>query len=253
MTGFVTMPAKLIAAVRQRGIRTVARLGLLMMRGRIMAREDRKYAGTLWVDTESISLDKLNIESDHGPFGFTHVPTRSRVIDCYFASLPGDLSEFTFVDLGSGKGAALLLAARREFKDVVGIEFSEQLHEIALSNIRHATNAIRFPCQSIRSLNGDAADYLIPRGDVVLFLHNPFSEEVMQKVIGNIEEAYHRENRDIYVLYYQLKREELEHATRNIDLLSEVAFLLKHDVAYRSWADRFVLGSHLLAAFRADS
>jgi len=41
----------------------------------------------------------------------------------------------TFVDVGSGKGRVLLLAARHPFKRVVGIEFSPSLCEQARRNI----------------------------------------------------------------------------------------------------------------------
>src|SRR5262245_38553083 len=43
--------------------------------------------------------------------------------------LPIDWRDLVFVDLGSGKGRALLLASRYPFKRVIGVEISRVLHE----------------------------------------------------------------------------------------------------------------------------
>ncbi|MGH3165366.1 MAG: hypothetical protein ACRDN0_05660, partial [Trebonia sp.] len=48
-------------------------------------------------------------------------------------------------------------------------------------------------------LERDAADYRFPEGDIVLFLFNPFSQEVMSKVIANLGESLARK---IYVIYF---------------------------------------------------
>lgn len=47
-----------------------------------------------------------------------------------------DLSEFGFVDYGSGRGRLMLTAARFPFREVIGVEFSRSLHQEACENIR---------------------------------------------------------------------------------------------------------------------
>ncbi len=42
--------------------------------------------------------------------------------------LPIDCSEFTFIDVGSGKGRALLLAADYPFRRIIGVEVPPELH-----------------------------------------------------------------------------------------------------------------------------
>src|SRR5262245_41760695 len=44
--------------------------------------------------------------------------------------------DFVFVDLGSGKGRAVMLASRLPFREVMGFEFSQNLHKTAVKNIR---------------------------------------------------------------------------------------------------------------------
>src|SRR5437868_3778970 len=50
-------------------------------------------------------------------------------------SLPQDMSSFCFIDIGSGKGRALVLAARHSFAQIIGVELSARLHRIAERNI----------------------------------------------------------------------------------------------------------------------
>jgi tRNA1(Val) A37 N6-methylase TrmN6 len=43
-----------------------------------------------------------------------------------------DLRDYTFIDFGSGKGRALLMAADLQFKSLIGIELRKELHDKAL-------------------------------------------------------------------------------------------------------------------------
>src|ERR1044072_2108213 len=48
---------------------------------------------------------------------------------------PGRVRASRFVELGSGKGGAVLLAAMRDHRRVVGVELSPVLHAIATANL----------------------------------------------------------------------------------------------------------------------
>src|SRR6478752_3089102 len=50
-------------------------------------------------------------------------------------ALPIDVSQFTFVDLGCGKGRVLLMASDYPFKRIIGVEFMPELHRAAQKNI----------------------------------------------------------------------------------------------------------------------
>jgi tRNA G46 methylase TrmB len=63
--------------------------------------------------------------------------------------------KYTFVDLGSGKGRALLIASDYPFHAIVGVELSPKLHAIAAANIAiYRASAQR--CPNIRSIQTDA-------------------------------------------------------------------------------------------------
>ena len=87
--------------------------------------------------------------------------------------LPIDLTRLTFVDLGSGKGRALLLAARLGFKEIIGVELSGMLHQTAERNIKLFQGKNK-DIPQIRSIHGDAAAFEMPPVPLLIYLYNPF-------------------------------------------------------------------------------
>jgi SAM-dependent methyltransferase len=116
------------------------------------------------------------------------------------AELP-PLDSFTFIDLGCGKGRPLLVASEFSFRDIVGVELSLPLSDIAHRNA--AIIAQQFPQRTpVRVVAGDATTFPLPTGDLVLFLYNPFAAEIVAKVVAGVEAAIAAEARNIYIIYY---------------------------------------------------
>jgi hypothetical protein len=78
-------------------------------------------------------------------------------------ALDFDWGRFTFVDMGSGKGRALLLASRFPFRQIVGVEIAPELSETAAANIQRFS-AFWQRCREIESRTGDAAEFAYPTG-----------------------------------------------------------------------------------------
>jgi SAM-dependent methyltransferase len=108
--------------------------------------------------------------------------------------------QFTFIDFGSGKGRALLLASLLPFRRIVGVEYSKRLNQVARENVRRFP-AVSRRCQLIEVVDADAAEYVIPDDPLVLFLYHPFAEPVMTKVVKNVADSYRRNPRRILVIY----------------------------------------------------
>lgn len=88
-------------------------------------------------------------------------------------------SRFAFVDLGSGKGKALMLAANYPFREIIGVELSPRLHAIAQSNLQKIGDSrIRVYCE-------DARSFLFPSPSVI-YLYNPFERPVSDAVADAI-------------------------------------------------------------------
>ena len=122
-----------------------------------------------------------------------------------FSSIMQELNiaheQFVFVDVGCGKGRALLLAAAFPFKQVVGVDISAILTEVALRNVQTFKGG-PMRCDQIEVVCKDASIYELPHEKLVVFFYNPFDEHIMRLVLSNIEKSLHAFPRKIYILYH---------------------------------------------------
>jgi len=132
--------------------------------------------------------------------GSPYAGVQPSVLRRVLATLPG-LERCTFIDLGCGKGRPMLIASEFPFRDIIGVELSPPLVQVAERNAAHM--AQRYPERTrIRVAMGDATVFPMPDGDVVLFLYNSFDRELMLKVVENVEGAIAADsNRCLYVIY----------------------------------------------------
>jgi hypothetical protein len=171
-------------------------LAIARRRNTVQAEFDREFN----VDTAGlISLSSLDVDSPNWEHGINYGPTSpasfAAVMDA-ISALSIDLSDFTFIDFGSGKGAVLLYAAAFPFKDIIGVEFSSHLHQIAQSNIARHPLASR---RRVRSILCDASQYEIPDGPLLTFFNRPFTNPLMDSVLSNIRASLRYSPRLAYV------------------------------------------------------
>ena len=107
--------------------------------------------------------------------------------------------EDVFVDFGSGKGRIVLLAAELPFRRIIGVEFSKQLHDVALENLRGALP--RLNCKDVELLLADATRWKVPDEATILFFFNPFHGDVLAKVFENIRRSLAEAPRKITIIY----------------------------------------------------
>jgi SAM-dependent methyltransferase len=117
-----------------------------------------------------------------GVFHSPYQPTEPTLFVEMMASLPIDFREFTFVDLGSGKGRTLLMASEYPFRRIVGVEILPELDRAAQENIRGFNNPAQ-RCAQIESICGDAREFVLPEEPLVLYLFNPLPEAALRQVI----------------------------------------------------------------------
>jgi SAM-dependent methyltransferase len=189
---------------------------------RLHARESRRFDSRLGIDTAGrLEPTDLTVAEGDAAQGITYLGTQPRLARWWLAALPGDVQAFTFIDMGSGKGRVLALAAEHGYGRVVGVEFVEELHDVAVENAR----ALARRNLRIEPELGDAGVFEFPDDPLVVHFNNPFHDPVMERVIANLTSSYERLPRPIVVVYQQMTVEQPEHATGNIALLDRVPFL----------------------------
>ena len=115
-------------------------------------------------------------------------------------SLGIDYSQFTFIDIGSGKGRALLMASEYPFRRVIGVELLPELNQIAQENIR------KFPkehqrCESVEALAGDATHFAFPQGPLVVFMFHPLPEIGFTRVLANLQHSFCEHSHPVWLIY----------------------------------------------------
>jgi SAM-dependent methyltransferase len=117
-----------------------------------------------------------------------------------FNTLDLDWQRFTFLDLGSGKGRALLLASRFPFRSIIGVELAPLLSDVAAKNIEQFSAPWQL-CRTIEARTGDATAIDYPAGPIVVFLFNPFLAPVLKRCLQNLSHSLTAEPREIYLVY----------------------------------------------------
>lgn len=162
--------------------------------------------------------------------GEQYQPIESEQFHGILTELGLEYSELTFIDLGSGKGRALLLASEYPFRRIIGLEILPELHATAQQNVRRFSSKTQ-RCASIECWCGDARDYTFPNDPTLLYLFNPFFEPVLEQVLLNLEASLRQSPRNFVLLYVNPISEHL---------LSKTAVLRKF------------AGSHQYAAYVFD-
>jgi SAM-dependent methyltransferase len=140
-----------------------------------------------------------------GHFHSPYQPTEPALFHEMFASLISiakiELREFTFIDIGSGKGRALLMAADYPFRRILGVELLTELHRAAKENISKYKSDSQ-QCFAIDCLLGDASEFTFPPESTVLYLFNPLPESGLAKMISNLERSLREHPRRVFVVYH---------------------------------------------------
>jgi SAM-dependent methyltransferase len=98
------------------------------------------------------------------------------------------IEHYTFLDVGAGKGRAVLLASQFPFASVEGIELNGALSEIARTNIdlwmRDEHSA---PLAPITLHNADATIHPLPQAPTLAFLFHPFEAPLLKRFLKHVE------------------------------------------------------------------
>jgi SAM-dependent methyltransferase len=115
-----------------------------------------------------------------------------------------------FVDLGCGKGRAVMMASTYPFRKVIGVELNPRLAAIAQANRATWTEAGR-AISPIRIVCQDAAEFVFPPGPCLLYLFNPFTTPVVEQLLSQIERQFADRPGMLDVIYFNPQSEELLH------------------------------------------
>jgi predicted RNA methylase len=171
---------------------------LIRRRFRSHAAFDRKYD----LDTQApVRVAELETSAPGGRFANRYEGTPIPVVRKILRRLKVDQRQYSFIDLGSGKGRVLLAASQYPLKSVIGIEFSEKLHNIAQANIeKFATSGLLRTLPVSINIDAGAFDFS-DDGNTIIFSANPFGAALMNQVLDNLQTALDRSKAEAIFVY----------------------------------------------------
>jgi hypothetical protein len=154
------------------------------------------------VDTAGIFRpDETGVHGDNWCYGIRYQAVDATELSGTLKNISISYEEFTFVDFGSGKGRALIVAAGFPFKTIIGVEYCDELNTVARENLsRLPAPAQR--CPRIEIVHSDATHFTVPHGPLVLYFFNPFGRPVMEQVAQNVADSFRANRRRMVVLYF---------------------------------------------------
>ncbi|HEY8314115.1 MAG TPA: methyltransferase domain-containing protein [Candidatus Baltobacteraceae bacterium] len=137
------------------------------------------------------------------------------------AAVPANVETSTFVDLGSGMGRGVMLASLHRFKQIIGVEVSPALHEVARENLRAWRKRPDLRCADIRLVNADASTFAYPPGDLVVFLYNPFGAATLSRTLERL--VHDRAHADaVYIAYHTPQERTAVEGRAAFELVTEI-------------------------------
>jgi SAM-dependent methyltransferase len=128
------------------------------------------------------------------------------------------ISDYSFVDLGCGKGRAVMMASEFPFRRVIGVELNGPLAKIAQENLVAWTVAGRAICP-VQIVCQDATEFVFPDGPCLLYLFNPFAAPVVKRLIESIETEFAARLGKMDLIYFNPEAGHLFEAHGGFELL----------------------------------
>ncbi len=129
-------------------------------------------------------------------YRYPYEPTSYRVLERLANSGLIDQGDVV-LDYGCGKGRVGFFLSYRTKAKTIGIEYDDRIYWSALENRK--TVISRFKPDFVLSR---AEEYAVPRSVNRCYFFNPFSVEILHKVMARIIESYYEYPREVFLLFY---------------------------------------------------
>jgi SAM-dependent methyltransferase len=123
---------------------------------------------------------------------------------------PQPIDQTVFLDIGAGKGRALLLASQYPFLRVEGIELNPTLARIANANISLWLNDLQANALAPITLHhADATTHPLPPEPTLAFLFHPFELPLLRRFLRHIEKSQTAHSKPFDLLYANAEHDSL--------------------------------------------
>ncbi|MBP3421835.1 MAG: SAM-dependent methyltransferase [Lachnospiraceae bacterium] len=110
------------------------------------------------------------------------------------------------LDYGCGKGRVDFFLSYQTKAKTIGIEYDERIYQSALDNQQTAVSGVK-----TEFVLAKAEEYTVPPEVNRYYFFNPFSVELLQKVMARIIESYYVKPREMFLFFYYPSEEYISH------------------------------------------
>ena len=154
-----------------------------------------RYSEIAWeklLQIKTTGRDDSNADQYHYPYEPTPYGVLERVANSGFLT-----KKDVVLDYGCGKGRVEFFLAYQTKAHTIGIEYDERIYQSALENQKTAVSGARTEFVLTR-----AEEYSVPAQVNRCYFFNPFSVELLQKVMERILESYRQDPREMLLFFY---------------------------------------------------
>ena len=101
------------------------------------------------------------------------------------------------LDYGCGKGRVDFFLSYQTKANTIGIEYDERIYQSALENQKNGVSRAKAAFVLAR-----AEEYEVPAEVSRCYFFNPFSVEILRKVMARILESYYEKPREVFLFFY---------------------------------------------------
>ena len=155
-----------------------------------MANSENSWDKLLQIKT--VGRDETNADEYHHPYEPTPYSVLERLANSGFIG-----KDDVVLDYGGGPGrGGFFLSCRRSAK-TVGIEYDERIYQSALENQKTTISRIKPDFVLTK-----AEEYEVPPEINRCYFFNPFSVEILHKVLARICESWYEHPREVFLFFY---------------------------------------------------
>ena len=148
---------------------------------------------------QTAGRDDTGADQYHHPYEPTPYNVLERLADSGLIS-----KDDVVLDYGCGKGRVSFFLTNQTKARTIGIEYDSRIYERALENQKTARSKAAFVLTR-------AEEYEVPMEVNRCYFFNPFSVEILQKVMARIIESYYDHPREIFLFFYYPSDEYIAH------------------------------------------
>ena len=145
-----------------------------------------------FLQIKTTGRDESNADEYHHPYEPTDYPVLERLAKSGFFG-----EEDVVLDYGCGKGRVGFFLSYRTKARTIGIEYDEHIYEDALENRRTTISRVKPAFVLSRG-----EEYQVPAQVNRCYFFNPFSVEILRKVMARIMESWYEVPREIFLFFY---------------------------------------------------